>query len=27
VTLTVLPDRFEEGTAALEDVVESWRWE
>jgi hypothetical protein len=27
VTLTVLPDRFEEGTAALEEIVESWRWE
>jgi hypothetical protein len=27
VTLTVLPARFEEGTGALEEVVESWRWE
>ena len=27
VTLTVLPDRFEEGAGALDEVVESWSWE
>jgi hypothetical protein len=27
LTLTVLPDGFEDGTAALDEVVESWRWE
>jgi hypothetical protein len=27
LTLTVLPDRFDEGNAALDQVVESWSWE
>jgi hypothetical protein len=27
VTLTALPAGFEDGAAALEEVVESWRWE
>jgi hypothetical protein len=27
VTLTVLPDGFEEGSEALDEVVESWSWE
>jgi hypothetical protein len=27
VTLTVLPDGFEEGSEALDEVVGSWRWE
>jgi hypothetical protein len=27
VTLTVLPERFEDGTVALDEVVESWEWE
>jgi hypothetical protein len=27
VTLTVLPDRFDEGSEALDQVVESWDWE
>jgi hypothetical protein len=27
VTLTTVPGRFEEGLAALDEVVESWRWE
>ena len=27
VTLTVRPDRFEEETDALDEVVESWEWE
>lgn len=27
VTLTALPDGFEEGTEALDEVVESWAWE
>ena len=27
LTLTVLPDRFDEGSEALDQVVESWDWE
>lgn len=27
LTLTVLPDRFDEGDEALDEVVESWQWE
>jgi hypothetical protein len=27
VSLTVLPGRFEEATGALDEVIESWRWE
>jgi hypothetical protein len=27
VTLTAVPDAFEDGTAALDEVVESWEWE
>jgi hypothetical protein len=27
VTLTVLPDGFEDGSEALDEVVESWSWE
>jgi hypothetical protein len=27
VTLTAVPDAFEDGAAALDDVVESWEWE
>jgi hypothetical protein len=27
VTLTAVPDGFEEGTEALDEVVESWAWE
>jgi hypothetical protein len=27
LTLTVLPDRFDEGDEALDEVVESWHWE
>jgi hypothetical protein len=27
VTLTALPDAFEDGTAGLEDVVASWEWD
>ena len=26
LTLTVLPDRFDEGTEALDQVIESWSW-
>ena len=27
VTLTTVPDDFEDGTAALDEVVDSWEWE
>jgi hypothetical protein len=27
VTLTVLPDGFEDGSEALDEVVETWSWE